>query len=324
MPYFFCRRRRRTYFYRRQLRDYRKRSRRRLHYGLCLAGIALLTVLVSYSAIRIGLYLRQGHRSTQVSNELREIYRSEPTAAPTAPVADAAVTAEPPETGQSGAKLLPALQYPAADASLRTRFQKLQRRNEDIIGWLTIDGLLDEAVVQRDNSYYLKRDYLGYHNANGAIFLDEGCNLRERPYTYILYGHNMKSQAMFGCLREYDDTSFYHDAPFITFDTYKETGRYVIFSVAIISLDRNDSNFVDLNKLNSTTVMWREEIIGILQDRSRYSPVIDVAADDQILLLVTCKGEDDDARRIVAARRIREDETETELLRLIQSSYRQR
>ena len=31
--------------------------------------------------------------------------------------------------------------------------------------------MLDEAVVQRDNSYYLNRDYRGYHNANGAIFL---------------------------------------------------------------------------------------------------------------------------------------------------------
>lgn len=312
------------FFYRRRLRNYRKRSHRRFYYGLCLAGIALLTAMASYSAVRIGLYLWQGKQATQVSNALRDVYRGDPTAAPMPPEQKAAAPAEPMQPARRAPKLLPTLQYPPSDSSLRKRFQALQRRNKDIIGWLSIGDLLDEAVVQRDNAYYLRRDYLGYHNVNGAIFLDEGCDLHKRPYTYILYGHNMKTQAMFGCLRHYEDPSFYRDNPIIAFDTCSEAGRYVVFSVATLSLNPNAPNFVDLNKLNSTTVMWREEIIGLLQHRSRYTPAIDVAAADQVLLLVTCKTEDSDERRIIAARRIRENENETDLLGLIQRNSRPR
>lgn len=62
-------------------------------------------------------------------------------------------------------------------------------------------------MVQRDNTYYLNRDYLGYHNDNGAIFLDMGCDLTGNPKALILYGHNMKTGAMFGNLRNMRPTA---------------------------------------------------------------------------------------------------------------------
>lgn len=159
---------------------------------------------------------------------------------------------------------------------------------------------------------------------NGAIFLDESYSLLARPYTYILYGHNMKTEAMFCCLRRHEDSAFYHSNPFITFDTANEAGRYVVFSVATLSTDRYALSYADLNRLNSTTVLWREEIISLLQRRSMYSPVIDVDAGDQVLLLVSCKAEEGNERRVIAARHIREDESEPALMNMIRLSGRQR
>ena len=52
------------------------------------------------------------------------------------------------------------------------------------------------------------------------------------------------------------------------------------------------------------------------------SPV-DAALDDQLLILTTCT-EKDDQRRIVAARRIRDWEDETELKRLVESMAEQK
>ena len=72
-------------------------------------------------------------------------------------------------------------------ALIQKRFERIRRQNQDIIGWLTIDDLLDMAVVQRDNTYYLNRDYQGYHNVNGAVFLEESCDLRTRPYPAALW-----------------------------------------------------------------------------------------------------------------------------------------
>ena len=233
-----------------------------------------------------------------------------PTSVPAAPVTDA-----PPA-------YLPSVPYPDNPSGIiSSRFAKIRRQNSDIIGWLTIPGLLDEAVVQRDNQYYLKRDYRGYHNANGAIFLEQSCSLSTRPYTLILYGHNMKTGAMFGCLRNYENTAFYHNNPFITFDTGYEDGRYVIFAVATVSIVPTDWDYLSLTGLSSSVTASRQAALKQLSALSVYSSTISVAADDQLLLLVTCAAEDSE-RRVIAARRIRADEDETALRHLVSKSIR--
>lgn len=243
-----------------------------------------------------------------------DIPTPEPAPLPTAAIANT-VTAAPVTEG-----VLPIVAYPNNPyGTIRERFVRIRRQNSDIIGWLTIPDLLDEAVVQRDNQYYLKRDYRGYHNANGAIFLEERNSLSTRPYTLILYGHNMKTGAMFGCLRNYENTTFYHNNPFISFDTIYEDGRYVIFSVATISIVPNDWDYLNLSALISSSTADRQAALKQLQSLSEYSSTIDVQVDDQLLLLVTCSG-DESERRIIAARRVREDEDEAALARLVKKS----
>ena len=133
------------------------------------------------------------------------------TAATAAPTRVPQATAVPAITPiPQNTDLLPVVYYPGnASARVRDRFSSLQRQNKDIIGWVRIDELLDEPVVQRDNTFYLTRDYRGYHNVNGAIFLDENCGLKTRPYTLTIYGHNMKTGAMFGGLRNYENINYY-------------------------------------------------------------------------------------------------------------------
>lgn len=193
------------------------------------------------------------------------------------------------------------------------RFRKLQESNRDIIGWLNISGTLDEAVVQRNNTYYLKRDYKGYHNNNGALFLDENCNLKSRPYTFLIYGHNMKTGAMFGCLHKYDSLTYYKSNPWITFDTLYETGKYIVFSAGSMSTEKGRKNYLDFSLLNSSTISYREKGLDTIQKLSVFSGYLDVQPDDQLLILVTCSG-DDTERRFVAARRVREGEDESKLL----------
>ena len=77
--------------------------------------------------------------------------------------------------------------------TVSSRFNALRRKSKYIVSWLSIYRMLDEAVVQRNNVYYLDHDTMGNSNVNGALFLDSGINLKTRPYAYIIYGHNMKS-----------------------------------------------------------------------------------------------------------------------------------
>lgn len=234
----------------------------------------------------------------------------------------AAATAVPPTATPTAAGVLPTVQYPYNPyGMISERFKKIRRQNSGIIGWLTIPDLLDEAVVQRDNQYYLNRDYRGYHNANGAIFLEERSSLSTRPYTLILYGHNRKTGAMFGCLRNDENTSFYHNNPFISFDTIYEDGRYVIFSVAAVSMMPDDWDCLNLAGLISSFTADRQAVLKQLRALSDYSSTIDVQVDDQLLLLVTCSG-DESERRGITARRIRVGEDEEALARLVRRSAR--
>ena len=200
-----------------------------------------------------------------------------------------------------------------------TRFQPLRKQNPDIVGWLTIGSMVDEAVVRRDNEYYMDHNAKGDADVSGAIFLDELVSLQTRPYALILYGHNMKTGARFGSLRNFENPDFYHKYPFITFDTLYEDGNYVIFSVGVISTEENSARYLDMFDLCSNRTDERQRAIRTLQDVSRYSSTIDVREADQILLLVTCVERDED-RRIVAARRIRDDENRDELKALVEQS----
>ena len=50
---------------------------------------------------------------------------------------------------------------------INNRFKALRKQNKDIVGWLSIAGLLDEAVTQRDEDYYMTHDALGKKNVSG-------------------------------------------------------------------------------------------------------------------------------------------------------------
>ena len=308
--------------------------RRRFLMLLCSAALA---VVFLFSAVKLIGYGVEYLRSRSASADLRQAYYEEkgkeasitplPTATPTqVPATAAPVPTQAPEyppiptATATPVTRLEKQRYPDNPYTIvSSRFQKLRRQNEDIIGWLTIEDVLDEAVVQRDNAYYLDRDYKGYHNKNGAIFLDESTDLRTRPYTLMLYGHNMKSGLMFGCLRNYENPTYYRKNPFITFDTAYENGRYVIFAVSTVSTDAKNWRFVNFAWLMSSTVPLRTQAIASLNRFSVYNGQIDVRPDDQLLLLVTCVDDVND-RRIVAARRLRDGENEENLLQIIKKT----
>lgn len=282
--------------------------------------------LVIFGAARLIGYGADWLSARNTARELREVYydaaTETPTAAPTptptpAPTAIAAATPLPAQTPGTS---LPSLAYPNnPKMQISSRFKVLRKESKYIVGWLTVSSILDEPMVQRDNEYYLTHDAKGKENVNGALFLDAAISLKTRPYTLTVYGHNMKSGAMFGSLRNYENSGYYHSAPIITFDTMYETGRYVIFSVGTVSTDAGARNSVDFLALLSSDISQRQSAIDSLQKASLFTNKIDVTPDDQLLLLVTCT-EKDEERRVVAARHVRDGEDENTLSNLARKS----
>lgn len=304
-----------------------------------MALAACLCAAILFSAFHLVNYAADYVRARNASGDLRGMYYGP--AGETAPLATAsmtpvmtpaqtqmmtmpiAVAAAPQPSETPMPKRLPVVRYPD-NPLLRVaeRFARLRSEYGDVVAWLTIDGLLDEAVVQRDNIYYMTRDFRGRNNVNGALFLDEFVQLNTRPYTLIIYGHNMKTGAMFGSLRNYENLAFYRRNPFITCNTMYEAGRYVIFSVTRLSVDAEDERYFDIDSLDVRAPQRRSEAIQMLQQCSLIDAGIDVRPDDQLLLLLTCVEAETD-RRIVAARRIRPGETEEALLMQAAQAVRQ-
>ena len=320
----------------------RERRRRRGWIVILLLGL-VITGSGMVKLIGYGIDLLSSRRTAQ---ELREVYDAVPeeeslaaaipetaeeTETETEPAVDAEThmeaAAEPEKEPAPAAAenrkttKLQSAGYPGnPDLQVSSRFQRLQEKSGNIVGWLTISGTLDEPVALRDNDFYLDHNANGEPNINGAIFLDAAIGLDSRPYTYLLYGHNMKTGAMFGSLRNYENSAFYRKDPFITFDTMYEKGRFVVFAAGVVSTEESSDKYVDFYALKSRNIQGRQQAIDSLIGASVHSCEIDVEPEDQLLVLVTCVDKDEE-RRVVAARRIREGESEAALKKQVKQSW---
>ena len=310
-------------------------EKKRAHVIWKWIGVCVSVALITYGAVRLIGYLTDLHNARQTTQELREAVAEATTAGPI-PEEPGEVTVAPPEvtllppaetaaTGQLMAEdtdgaasvsgrlpaaenadevisgKLPAVNYPNGYA-LVPRIQELRKKSEYIIGWITMDDL-DEPVVHKDNTFFLNHDAMGKKNVNGAIFMDQGTSLLTRPYTILLYGHNMKTGAMFGNLQKYEEFSYCFKHRFLQFDTLYEEGKFEIFAVATISLTPGKAKYIDLAGLQSTDRKTRAAALEALINVSPHGRFNEVDEEDQILLLITCVG-DDDERLVVAAKRL--------------------
>ena len=96
-------------------------------------------------------------------------------------------------------------QNTAEKAPISVDFAALQAENPDIIAWLySEDTPINYPVVQsKDNQYYLRRLTDGSYNTNGTLFMDYRDAADLSGFNTIIYGHRMKSKAMFGTLPGY-------------------------------------------------------------------------------------------------------------------------
>ncbi|MBR1883399.1 MAG: class B sortase [Clostridia bacterium] len=77
-------------------------------------------------------------------------------------------------------------------------FDKLEEINNDIVGWIIIDGTnINYPILQTSNNdFYLHNNYMKEYSQSGSIFLDYRCDLFNDKAT-VIYGHNMTDGKMF-------------------------------------------------------------------------------------------------------------------------------
>lgn len=300
-------------------------------------GIAICIVVLIGSAYQLFSYFSDLIRAKQAGQEYRQLLAQvtetptitvtptpgtivTPTAVPYAETIQPQATVQAPASAEA---LWPSFYPDNRTLRVSASIYALQAKNKDVVAYLSIDGILSEPVLQRDNQYYLTHDSLGAKNTAGALFLDEYCNLSEVPSQFVLHGHNMKDGSMFGCLKSYknSDVSFYHSHPYITFNTQYENGEYVIFAVSEIDTDSTQYNYLPFwaySRFQSPEEF--NEYVAKIKAFSHYRTSISVKPGDRLLTLSTCITANSTQRLLVVARKIRPDENRFELNQAIWST----
>lgn len=174
-------------------------------------------------------------------------------------------------------------------------FAALSRINPDIVGWLYCEGTqINYPVVQgSDDEYYLDHLFDGTQNVNGCLFLDSRVDASFSSVHSIIYGHHMRSGAMFAALDGYKRQSFYDAHPAMLLITPDATYEVRLFAayVADPSEDAWEVSFANDGEIQA----WIDAAIA----RSTFTSDVKPTPGDRLLTLSTCSYEFSDARFVV-------------------------
>lgn len=221
---------------------------------------------------------------------------------------------------------------------LLKRAEKLLEQNPDTVGYISVPGTeVDNPVVQTvDNDYYLHIGFDGQDYRAGTVFMDwrDVFSWKESEHSenIVLYGHNMADNTMFGSLRRYrQDLEFYKESPIVKFSSNYKDYSYVIFGLVITSGDAvppSDDLYADPMTWEGFPYWNMEELddkkhfnyyVDTIKKMNMIDNKIDVEFGDDLLTLSTCYSDEDNSRFLIVARRLRDDETEASVKKLINS-----
>ncbi len=135
-----------------------------------------------------------------------------------------------------------AAEAPKPISRIPEELRDIYKKNIDVVGWLKAGERIDYPVCQFDHDYYLHHDMKGNHDINGTLFVNEWNSLWPRDDVLVILGHNMRSGAMFGTLKIFNDFENVCKYPLISFQTIYDEEEVWYTPVAGFNASMNESN----------------------------------------------------------------------------------
>lgn len=199
-------------------------------------------------------------------------------------------------------------------------YKVLYEQNNDLIGWLHIEGTeIDYPVMQtpEDENYYLYRDFEGQENKNGCLILDTdsvaGVGLAIYNYekgmapstNLIIHGHTMKSGAMFGNLDYYEDEQYGLSHSTICFDSLYEKREYELIAVFYSQVYYQSEDVFKYYKFfQADTQEEFDDWYNNIMELSLYDTGVRAEFGDEFITLSCCAYHVEDGRFVVVGKRI--------------------
>lgn len=203
------------------------------------------------------------------------------------------------------------------------RFTELYKINPEVVGWLKIPGTKTDNPVVKSQSdtattyKYLYKDFYGKYSSYGTLFTKYNNKFDgDLSQNTAIFGHHMKDGQMFGDLKNYRKLEFYKNNPVIDFTPIysDKVVKWKVFSVMLVDTEGTPGHgeLYDYSKVNFES---DDEFLAFVDEAYQRSiidtPVQDITPEDKIITLSTCAYDFDEARLVVMARMVRDDERPT-------------
>ena len=162
-------------------------------------------------------------------------------------------------------------------------FELLRRVNPDVIGWIHLEGTpISYPVTKGCGDYYLHHNVSREESPHGCIYAEfDGEFPTER---FQLHGHNMKDNSMFtNILFYYFEDGFYEKHPVIDLKTPE--ADYGIRVWGTIHYPPGYEFMQCPPKEENAFRKWKKAIKALCP----FEPTFDLALDDDIAVLCTCR-----------------------------------
>ena len=184
------------------------------------------------------------------------------------------------------------------------RYDALYEQNQDLAGWLAIDGTRINYPVMstpENPEYYIHREFEKAYSISGTPFLGKGCDMDSD--NIIVYGHNMRNGTMFHDLLAYRDEDYYMEHRTIRFDSVTEPREYeVIGAFYTKAYQTGDNVFRYYDYGGELDEEQFTSYVRQIQKNTLYDSGITPEYGDQLLTLSTCSYHVTDGRFVVVAR----------------------
>jgi len=174
-------------------------------------------------------------------------------------------------------------------------FDALAGRFPGIVGWIILEGTkIDYPIMQwTNNHHFLGTLPDGTSHRNGSIFLDYRNSPDFTDRSIVIYGHESRTEDMFGALKNFRRQEFFEAHPVMYIFTPDRDYKLMLFAGYLVDAG------VETPPLRFDDDSDFEGHIADIKRRSLFRSDVEVTVDDKIVSLATCAYDFVNARFVI-------------------------